>query len=380
MQYDYLEAVDEIERRYPPERIASSRARLGATWDLRRPHDGIPFMFTGIPDHTGADANWCYEARYPREELLAYQLDQILARAAVDDDYIPSLFPGCRQGLLPTAYGAREEWISDHYWVEPVLTDAEEAYELTQPDFTRQGVAADLLETTRFFRRATAGRLPIQMPDMQGPLDLAGNMLGAERLMLAIYDHPDAVHRLLDQMTQDFITYMHLQEAASEGTLVPIHCMPTIWLPPGRAMSLSEDLLAVMSPRFYGQFASPYNERIAAEFGGVVIHSCGSWEHNLPGLARTSGLLGVNFGVSETSLARVADQFGSSVVVLAHNTTVTCNGLRRFNTREYTEFVFDFAKERDLRAIVPLVPDEGITADECAEIARLARERAAWRA
>ncbi len=221
----------------------------------------------------------------------------------------------------------------------------------------------------------------IQMPDMQGPLDLAGNMLGAERLMLAIYDHPDAVHRLLDQMTQDFITYMHLQEAASEGTLVPIHCMPTIWLPPGRAMSLSEDLLAVMSPRFYGQFATPYNERIAAEFGGVVIHSCGSWEHNLPGLARTSGLLGVNFGASETPLARVADQFGSSVVVLAHNnTSVTCNGLRRFSTREYAELVFDFVNERDLRAIIPLTPDEGMTADECAEIARLARERAAWRA
>lgn len=379
MQYDYLKAVDEIERRYPPERIARARARLAATWDLQRPPDAIPFVYTSIPDNTGADGNMLYEARYPREQLLAYQLEQILARAAVDDDYIPSLFPGCRQGLLPTAYGAQEEWASDHYWVAPVLGDIQEAYELTPPDFTTQGVAAELLETTRFFRRATAGRLPIQMPDMQGPLDLAGNMLGAERLMMAIHDHPEAVHHLLDRMTDDFITYMHLLEAASEGTLVPIHCMPTVWLPPGRAMSLSEDLLAVISPSLYEQFAIPYNERVAAEFGGLVIHSCGSWEHNLRGVARTEGLLGVNFGVSETSPHRVAEQFGAEAVILAHcDAAITCNGLPRFDARDYVEFMFDFIKERALRAIILLAPDEGMTADQCAQIARLARERAAW--
>ena len=77
-------------------------------------------------------------------------------------------------------------------------------------------------------------------------------------------------------------------------------------------------------------------------------------------------------------LACVADQFGPSVVVLAHNTTVTCNGLRRFSTREYAEFVFDFVKERDLRAIIVLSPDDRSTAEQCAQIAQLARERAAW--
>ena len=144
-------------------------------------------------------------------------------------------------------------------------------------------------------------------------------------------------------------------------------------------MSLSDDMLAVVSPSLYEQFVVPYNERIAAEFGGVVIHSCGSWEHNLPAVAETKGLLGVNFGVSETSLERVAEQFGSKAVIMPHcDTSVSCNGLQRFGAREFAEFVFDFVKERDLRAIVLLVPDEGITADECAEIARVACERAAW--
>jgi hypothetical protein len=378
MPYDYLAAIDEIERRYSPERIAASRGRLSATWDLQRPPDTIPFIFIGVPDNSGVDGNALSEVRYPWEEQLGYLLDGILHRAVVDDDYIPSLSPGCRQGLLPTAYGAREEFSSEHLWPVPLFESAEQAYELRHADFTRQGVAAEFLDLIRFYRRATGGRLPIQMPDMQGPLDQAGNMLGVERLMTEMYDHPAAVHHLLDHMTQDFITYMHLLEEASEGTLIPIHCMPTVWLPPGKGMALSEDLLAVISRRFYPEFARPYNERVADEFGGVVIHSCGSWDHNLAALSHTRGLLGVNFSLSETSLPRVADALSNQAVILVHNALVTCNGLRNYTAREYVDFVFDFVKERNLRAIVLLVPDEGMTLDECAEVAQIARERARW--
>jgi hypothetical protein len=152
--------------------------------------------------------------------------------------------------------------------------------------------------------------------------------------------------------------------------------MPTVWLPPGRAMSLSEDLLAVISPRFYPAFARPYNERVAAEYGQVVIHSCGSWEHNLGRLAQTQGLLGVNFGVSETNPERVAVQFGPNVVLLMHHTTVTCNGLRHYSTAGYVDWVFDFIRRHNLRAIALLVPDEGMTTEDCAEVAQMAREKA----
>ena len=380
MAYDYMAAVAEIQRRYPPARIVASRARLLNVWNGDGPDtargDSIPFIFTGVPNTTGANGGMLGEAGYPREELLAYQLEAILARAGVADDYIPSLSPGCSQGLIPTAYGAREEWTSDHYWPTPLLASAEEIDGLPQPDLSRDGVAAEILEHTRFFHRATQGELPIQMPDMQGPLDLAGNMLGVERLMMEMYDHPEAVHRLLARMTNDFITYLHLQEEASGGTLVPIHCMPTVWLPPGRAMSLSEDLLAVISPRFYPTFARPYNERVAAEFGRVVIHSCGSWEHNLAGLTQTQGLLGVNFGVSETDPERVATRFGRRVVLLMHHTTVTCNGLRHFSTAEFVDWVFDFVKRHALRAIPLLVPDADMTAEQCAELAQVARQKA----
>ena len=80
MAYDYMAAVAEIQRRYPPARIAASRVRLLDVWNgdgqesSRPARDGIPFIFTGVPNATGANGGMLYEARYPREELLAYHL------------------------------------------------------------------------------------------------------------------------------------------------------------------------------------------------------------------------------------------------------------------------------------------------------------------
>lgn len=60
MTYDYLSAVEEIQRRYPPERIARSRERLTAIWGGQSQPDAIPFIFTGVPDRTGANGNMLY--------------------------------------------------------------------------------------------------------------------------------------------------------------------------------------------------------------------------------------------------------------------------------------------------------------------------------
>jgi len=377
MSYDYIKAVDEIERLYPPERIAAAKARLAAIWSLQRPPDAIPSIFMGVPMGEGWPQG-IGEAACPPDQTLEFRLESIIARAALDDDYVPSLNPGLRQGLIPTAYGAEEFWHEGHFWVKPLVRSAAEFLGLPRPDFTRDGQAAEMLATTRFFRRATEGRLPVQMPDMQGPLDLASHFIGTQRLFEEMADHPDDVHAMLAQLADDFITFMRLQEAAADGDLIPIHCHPVIWIPSGTAMALSEDMLAVISPRLYARFGVPYNERIADAFGRIIIHSCGSFEHNLRLLAGTRGLFGVNFGVSECDPRQVADQFGQRAVLLVHGTPVSCRSLPLLDPIAYVDFIFDFIRERDLRAIVMLAVAPGMTRPDCVELSRLARGRAAW--
>ena len=374
MTYDFIKAVEAIERWFTPERVEPRKARLRAVWNLQRP-DAIPYFLVGVPfEHRfGPQVG---EIGCTPEETLEYLLEAILARAPVEDHYIPSLSPGLRQGLIPTAYGAQEVWQGDHYWVKPLVTSAEEFLSLPRPDFTRQGIAAQVLSNTRFFRQATAGRLPIQMPDMQGPLDLASNLLGTERLVEEMQDHPESLEAMLRQLTGDFITFMRLEYQAAQGCLVPIHCHPMVWIPPEHAMALSEDLLAVISPRLYARFGVPYNEAIADAFGKVIIHSCGSIEHNLAGLSQTRGLLGINFGVSETSIQPVAARFGSRVVILVHSTPVSCHGLPLLtDPYQFIDAVFPYLHAHDLRVIPMFAPAPGMSAKDCIELCAYARSK-----
>lgn len=375
MTYDTTKSIRTILAAYPPQRLERSRTRLRAIWDLASPPwsrlDRLPFFFTGVPfEHRfGAGIG---EMGYSHAETLEFLLEAILARAILDDDYIPSLAPGVRQGLIPTAYGAQESWDSDHWWVKPLVSSAREFLALPHPDFAKDGWAAEVLAMIRFFRQATGHRLPIQMPDMQGPLDLAANLLGTERLIEEMVDHPQDVQAMLSQLAGDFNTFMRLVEGAAEGDLVPIHCHPMVWLPKESGMALSEDLLAVLSPRLYRQFGVPNNERIAAEFGGVIIHSCGSIEHNLAELAQTQRLVGVNFCLNETDLRVAARIFGDRVVLIIHPSPVSCHQLPILKSAEFVDYIFGFIQQQRARVIPLIAPDAEMSADACIELCQYA--------
>jgi hypothetical protein len=374
MNYNTL--LDEIDRLYPPERIARSRERLRRVWLGYAKPDRLPFVFVYYP---ADDAMLVADGNTPgltgNEKTLNDQLEAIIARACLQDDYIPSLFPGLRQGLLPTAYGAHEIETGGHTWVEPILHEAQDVYQLVQPDFARQGVAAEFLETIRFFRAATQGRLPIQMPDMQGPLDLANNLWGTEGLLLAMQETPEAAHRLLQMMTDDYIRYMCLVREAAQGDWVPMHCMPVLWLPAALGVALSEDLLAVLSPRLYRVFGPPYNQQVAEAFGGIVVHSCGSVEHNLAPLAATPGLVGVNVSITETSLQAVIKAVGSQRVLLLHHAALTCNALPTLTPEAYIRTCFPTLVREHWRSIPMPIPME-LNREQTRELALLAESLA----
>jgi hypothetical protein len=373
---NYTTLLDEIDRLYPPQRLARSRERLRRVWLGYAKPDRLPFVFVYYPADDPAPASNADPAAIGTEKVLTDQLEAIIARACLQDDYIPSLFPGLRQGLLPTAYGAREVETGGHTWVEPILHAAQDVCQLIQPDFTRQGVAAEFLETIRFFRSATQGRLPIQMPDMQGPLDLANNLWGTEGLLLAMQETPAAAHRLLQMMTDDYIRYMRLVREAAQGDWVPMHCMPVLWLPPALGVALSEDLLAVMSPRLYRVFGPPYNQQVATAFGGIVVHSCGSVEHNLAPLAATPGLLGVNVSITETSLQFIIRTVGTQRVLLLHHAALTCNSLPTLTPEVFVRTCFSTVTREHWRSIPMIVPLE-LNRQETLELVPLAESLAA---
>jgi len=256
----------------------------------------------------------------------------------LDDDFVPFVQPMGGVTVFASAFGSEVQFFEHTLpWAHPVIRPEdppEKVYELPEPAVT-DGQLGQMLEFTDHFVAETQGRYPVAITDLQGPLDTAYLVWEPSAFMLAMYDHPKEVHRLMRLVTDLIIRYVKEQRSRSPEFL-PCH-YPTLWLPDGRGISISDDSLAVISPKLYEEFCLPYTNELSEEFGGVMIHSCGNFTHQLGVLEKVHNLRGVNFGVTETPFEAVWERLGGKTALIPHlglNTDVHFD-----NTREYLEHV-----------------------------------------
>jgi uroporphyrinogen-III decarboxylase len=239
-------------------------------------------------------------------------------------------------------------------WAHPVILQDDPAgkvYDLNPPAVT-DGQLGEMLAFTDHFVSETGGRYPVAITDLQGPLDTAYMIWEPSAFMLAMYDHPKEVHHLMRLVTDLIIRYVKEQRARSPEFL-PCH-FPPLWLPDGRGISVSDDGLAVISPKLYKEFCLPYMNELSEEFGGVMIHSCGDFTHQLDNLAQVRDLRGINFGVTETPFEPVWERFGGRTAIIPH---LGLNNETHFEgNREFLEHVLK-AKTHNRGLCVVVAPE-----------------------
>ena len=102
-------------------------------------------------------------------------------------------------------------------------------------------------------------------------------------------------------------------------------------------VSLSDDGLAVISAKLYEEFCLPYVNELSEEFGGILIHSCGNFVHQLDNLEKVHGLRGLNFGASETPFEAVWERFNGKTAIIPH---LGLNNPHQFDgNKEYMEHI-----------------------------------------
>ena len=229
--------------------------------------------------------------------MLAFQEDKIdghLARIP-DDIYMPFLLPWFGTGVVPSAVGCRILFQhGEEPAVEgPIIDDPAEIARLEPPDPERDGLMPRVLACIDHFRAHST--LPISFTDNQGPLNIALNLVGLERLCIWMFERPTVVHELMDFCTTTLIDWVRLQK---ERANVPIDtgAFPhMIAIPPGfGGVWLSDDDSTVISPELYRKFVVPYNGRVFEAFGGGTLHYCGNARHQLENYLATPGLVGLN--------------------------------------------------------------------------------------
>jgi hypothetical protein len=177
----------------------------------------------------------------------------------------------------------------------------EEARRIRKPQWSDGEIARLVLESIRYYKDQVGDAIPIACTDTQSPIDTATLIWQTDSFFLACYDEPETVDRLLDMVTDLIIEFTRVQlDAIGDNAARPGHnaCLSRPWRR-SAGIGVSDDLATVVSPEIYERFARPYNERLARELGGIVVHSCGVWR---PGIIRsvleTDSLLGVELALS----------------------------------------------------------------------------------
>ena len=237
----------------------------------------------------------------------------------LNDCFVPHLQPQQGVGVFASAFGCKVRYFEHTLpWAYPVIgkdDPPEKVYDLPKPDVT-DGQLGAMLEFTEYFAAKTEDRYPIAITDLQGPMDTAYLIWDTVSLMKAMFTNPDEVHYLMRMVTDLIMDYVKEQRARCKEFL-PCH-FPSLWLPDGKGIAISDDCLAVLGPNQYREFSIPYCNELSKEFGGLFIHSCGNFVHQLDVLEGIHNLRGINFGASETPFKPVWDRFGGRTVIAPH--------------------------------------------------------------
>jgi hypothetical protein len=173
----------------------------------------------------------------------------------------------------------------------------EEVRGIAAPDWRGSPVMGMVLECIDVLKERTRGRFPIALTDTQSPFDTATLVLDTSEFFTACYTEEQTVSQLMTAITELILEFSREQARHIGEALVsrPGHVMPS--LPGFRGITLSDDNLAVSSPHINEKFSLRFDQIIAEQMGGAVVHSCGKWDHTmrlLPG----RGVMAVDCSVS----------------------------------------------------------------------------------
>ena len=238
---------------------------------------------------------------------------------AIDDDFVPYLMPWFGTIVTASAFGCKVEYYPKadpaanprHY---PVQT-ADDVRRLEPIDPEQDGLMPKVLEFLRYMKASSF--LPVGITDFQGPLTTANQLMGYDKLIYLMFDHPELMHRLMEIVTESLIRWVKKQKEVIGEPLNWCISDQQVYTGANAGVWFSDDDAVLMSPDTYREFVVPYNSRILTEFGGGCIHYCGNATHHADSFLATQGLKALNIYnlYNIPSVAKLQDKLDDRVVL-----------------------------------------------------------------
>jgi hypothetical protein len=226
---------------------------------------------------------------------LARQTRRNQEQEAVGDFTVPHLKTGIGLGSIAASFtGGCEFNDKSDAWIAPLIgAYPERVYELSLPDPHTSGKNSLIFQRIACFQER--GSYPLQPCNIASPLTTASYVWGYSDFLGAIVEHPKEVHHLLELVTEATIQAVRAQMAAIRDLWSLSH--EDWYMPVEMGIRVSDDVLAVISPRHYREFGLRYNNILSRAFGGIIIHSCGSIVHQVPTILQTEGLRAIDLAL-----------------------------------------------------------------------------------
>ena len=245
------------------------------------------WLFGDLPENIPPD--YCGEDPTAMIDFQVRKIERHIAE--YDDVYIPFLMPWYGTGVLASGFGV-DIVFQDR--MDPAvdlskITDVSELKDLRKPDPHADGLMPRVLNAISQMRQRTD--LPVAVTDCQGPLTTALQVLGYDKLIYWMFDHPDAIHDLMQLVTDALIEWVTVQKQAAGQEMTDDAYVLGIKIPGGYGgVWMADDDSVIFGPELYREFVVPYNSQLLQAFGGGSIHYCGNANQHIDNYLATEGL------------------------------------------------------------------------------------------
>jgi len=245
------------------------------------------WLFGDLPENI--PPNYCDE---DPTSMIDFQIRKIQQHVAEYDDlYIPFLMPWYGTGVLASGFGVeiRFQDRMDPAVALPPVSEFEALKHIKPPDPNKDGLMPRVLNTIRTMRQRTD--LPVGVTDCQGPLTTALQIIGYDKMIYWMHDHPNAIHELMQMVTDALIRWVRIQKEAAGQSMEDDAYVLGIKIPSGYGgVWISDDDCIIFGPDLYREFVVPYNSQVLRAFGGGSIHYCGTATQHIENYLETEGL------------------------------------------------------------------------------------------
>ncbi|MCG3147227.1 MAG: hypothetical protein PCFJNLEI_00665 [Verrucomicrobiae bacterium] len=234
-------------------------------------------------------------ARWVPALLERYEL-LVRYTEALDLDCVPSVNLNTNTGVFAAAFGCPLhvfQRMETNACALPAVTSAAEADALPQPELARSQTLARILELGSLLRDRLGPEVPIGVPDIQSPFDIAALVWKKEDLFAAMIEAPDSVNRLVGKCHRLLTDFLQEFKRMFPNCNLS-HCPVTAWAPPDLGCWLSEDEAGSISAAMFEEFMLPTLVAMSETFGGMGVHCCAAADHQYANFQRIPNLRALN--------------------------------------------------------------------------------------